>query len=169
MLCPPCWQLLQLDTFRLVKAWLKTCRTVQGSPCSPEGSRVRAQTARQFIHTDPRLYGDSVSSSPRSWAEAGPATSLRGAARAGWTYPLQLVLPLRHHLFLAPGEDGLAASTYWFCILIWQGCHPSWWGHSCWHVHLGVGRCHTFLKRHFCKAASWQPLQALLLQWSGEG
>lgn len=124
MLCPPCWQLLQLDTFRLVKAWLKTCCTVQGSPWGPEGSRVRAQTARQFFHADPHLYGGSVRSSPRSWAEAGPATSLRGAAWAGWTYPLQLVLPLIHHLFLAPGEDGLAARTYWFCILIWQGVPP---------------------------------------------
>ncbi|KAK4824226.1 LOW QUALITY PROTEIN: hypothetical protein QYF61_012200, partial [Mycteria americana] len=35
-------------------------------------------------------------------------------------------------------EDGLAAGIYQFCILIRQGCGP-------WHVHLGVGRCHTFL------------------------
>lgn len=55
MLCPPCWQSLQLDAFGLVDALLKSCRTVQGRPRGPQSSRGRPQTAGPFAYTDPHL------------------------------------------------------------------------------------------------------------------
>lgn len=118
---------------------------VQASRCLAEGllrssrqpmgsTRLESATSRtagQFAHTDPCLYGDSVSSIPRSQAEAG-------AALAVGTYPLQLVLPCMDQLFLIPGEDGLAVGVCRFCIFVR-------WGRGPWHVHLRMGRCCTFL------------------------
>lgn len=51
---------------------------------------------------------ETASSSPRGWDESSPVISPRGAAPAGWIYPLQLV----HQLFFTPTEDGPAASIY---------------------------------------------------------
>lgn len=61
-------------------------------------TRLKSATAKSWavcLHR-PTFYGDSISSSPSCWAEAGPAVSLQGAAPAVRTYPLHLVLPCMH-------------------------------------------------------------------------